>query len=61
MIRALSLAAAPGATTLCLTNAKQSQLAREASISLITTGNRFFGEDYNTHSRLSQLAVVDIL
>ena len=47
--------------TLCLTNSKQSQLAREASISMITSGNRFFGEDYNTYSRLSQLAVVDIL
>ena len=50
-----------GATTLCLTNSKQSPLAREASISMITSGNRFFGEDYNTYSRLSQLAVVDIL
>ena len=61
VIRALSSAAALGATTLCLTNSKQSQLAREASISMITSGNRFFGEDYNTYSRLSQLAVVDIL
>ena len=61
VVRALSSAASLGATTLCLTNSKQSPLAREASISMITSGNRFFGEDYNTYSRLSQLAVVDIL
>lgn len=61
VVRALSAAAALKATTICLTNSRQAPLAREASICLITSGNRFFGEDYNTYSRLSQLAVVDIL
>ena len=48
-----------GAVTICLTAGPESPLAGTSDILLIATGESFLGS--NTYSRLSQIAVVDVL
>lgn len=61
VVSALQSARKQKAVTVALTNDPQSKLAQSSDILLLTTGNRFLGDDCNTYSRLAQLAVVDIL
>ncbi len=61
VVSALQSARKQKAVTVALTNDPLSTLAQSSDILLLTTGNRFLGDDFNTYSRLAQLAVVDIL
>ena len=52
-------AKAAGALTICVTAVPDSPLAAASDITLVAAGEHFLGN--NTYSRLSQLAVVDLL
>ena len=59
VVDALKSACIAGAVTICITAHPESPLAAASHILLPAPGDRFLGN--NTYSRLSQMAVVDVL
>lgn len=60
-IEALRLAKAQGATILCITNFEASMVANMADIKLLTASHEKIFESETMVSRLSQLAIIDML
>ena len=61
IVESMEYAHSRGATSICITNSPNSQLAKIADIRLINTGDRYFLDDLNAYSRQAQLATVTIL
>lgn len=61
VVEAVSWAHSNHISTICLTNGKDSPLAKESDVVLYNSGGVFQEGDFNTYSRTAQLTTIDLL